>query len=496
MNRKNVLLAVSASALLLYASGGYALNNGCLRTPQMGFNTWNYFACGSHGAINETLIKSLADAFTSGSPSLASVGYQFVNVDDCWANSSRNSQGGLVCNTNFPSGMKAVASYVHGKGLKLGLYTDVALKTCAQTMPGMSGHEQQDADTFQAWGIDYIKVDWCSGTGDPKVAYTKVRDVLHNSVTRVSGGKEIVFSICNWGNGNPWTWGAETGNSWRTTGDINTGNIWSLLESNVNLYSYAGPGAWNDPDMLEVGNGNNAQSDSSHFAIWCMLAAPLLCGNDIRNMSATTRGILTAPEVIAVNQDSLGKQAQRVSNNGYQIWVKLLKAATNSEYAVAFFNKNNSALQGVTRTQMATVGGDIGASTKSYTVRNLWTKTNLGTTWTPSTQATWTPPAAIGNMATAIFRFSAVSTDVLSPIATVRVTETVVRPENERVVVHTAKPGPFSITMVNLKGALVCATNGVGAQVCDISTRGLNRGIYFVNVQAGKERITRKVILK
>ncbi|MDK8181760.1 glycoside hydrolase family 27 protein [Paenibacillus sp. UMB4589-SE434] len=350
----------------------HALQNGVAQTPPMGWNSWNKFRCG----VSETLIKQMADAMvTSG---MKDAGYQYVNIDDCWQ-TSRDASGKIVADTvRFPSGMKALADYMHAKGLKLGIYTDIGYQTC-EGRPGSRGYYDQDASTYAEWGIDYVKVDWCyvdpashsSGTKpDAATWYGEFRNSLLNS------GRTIAYSICNWGEQAPWVWGAQTGNLWRTSGDIY--DHWDSITSNISqnqfLYSYAGPGAWNDPDMLEVGNGGMTDTEQrSHFSLWSIMAAPLIAGNDISSMTQATKDILMNPEVIAVNQDIRGYQGRVVKEiaDGVTIWNKRL--LNDNERAVVLFNGTGAA------TNITVSWSDIGLLAGGATVRDLWAKSNLGT---------------------------------------------------------------------------------------------------------------------
>ncbi len=287
----------------------------------MGWNSWNKFGCD----VSEKLVKEMADAMvTSG---MKDAGYQYIVIDDCWQ-VSRDGEGNIVPDPQrFPSGMKALADYVHSKGLKFGVYSDAGTATC-QGRPGGRGYEFQDARQYAAWGVDYLKYDWCShGTQEVKSSYSIMRDALKAS------GRPIVFSLCEWGEEAPWKWAADIGNLWRTTGDITdcwsctgqyTRGVMQILDAQADLWEYAGPGHWNDPDMLEVGNpGLTIEESRAHFSLWCMLAAPLMAGNDLRNMPAEIREILTNKEVIAVNQDPLGHQAVKYRDYGdLQIWSK------------------------------------------------------------------------------------------------------------------------------------------------------------------------------
>ena len=327
-------------------------------TPPMGFNNWNATGC----AIDEQTIRDTADLFVS--QGLKAAGYQYVNVDDCWAAQDRDTNGRLTANpTRFPSGIKALADYVHARGLKLGIYTSAGTQTCAKTMPGGLDHEDVDAQTFADWGVDYLKYDNCNNQGRPALErYTKMRDALRKT------GRPIVLSICEWGENKPWEWGAGVGQLWRTTGDIN--DTWSktveILKKNAPLASFAGPGHWNDPDMLEVGNGGMTHTEyASHFSLWAMMAAPLLIGADLRKISPTNLDILRNREVIALDQDRLGVQAQVQSMvDGRWVFVKTL---ANGDKAVALFNETAVAAP------ISTSVSSLGLPRRpGYVVRDLW----------------------------------------------------------------------------------------------------------------------------
>jgi alpha-galactosidase len=512
MNNKCAsVFAVVLCAIMLSSTNVFALKNGLARTPPMGFNTWNYFGCknsAGHGTVNEALMIGIADAFNS--KGMTAVGYQFVNVDDGYGMANRSGSGGLVADpAYFPHGMKACADSIHKRGLKFGLYTDVGNVTCATCygscgFPGMLGHEQQDCDTFAAWGIDYVKIDFCCFNGTAVSTYSMIRDCMKNSLTRVPGSHKILFSICNWGNQSPWDWGDTVGNLWRTTGDIN--NSWgSMLGNSDNSQSHnnkARIGSWNDPDMLEVGYGDfatNYAQARAHMSLWCIEAAPLIAGNDVRNMNTTIQSILTNSDVIAVDQDTLSGdttmgiiQGRRVVSGNSEVWVKLLRGRTGSEYAVLFFNRNNGGAVtiGITEAQIASVGGDITTS-KTYTVRDLWAHTNLAN-WTAN--GTYTSPSIPVHDVFMIRLGSMVS--VLPPIASVKVKNMRVQSEGERVVIHTARTGSQSVSLVNMKGAVVYTKHFTGPQDLSIPTTGMPRGLYFVNVQTAQERFAQKIILK
>ena len=337
-----------------------AAESSLAKTPPMGWNSWNKFACN----VSEQLIRETADAMVSSG--MQAAGYQYVNIDDCWQ-VSRDAQGTIVADpVRFPSGIKALADYVHSKGLKLGVYTDAGTFTC-QKRPGSLGHEVQDAKTYATWGVDYVKVDWCHAEGlDPKVQYAKFRDAL------AQAGRPIVFSICNWGVQAPWTWGPATGNLWRTTGDIkDTWDRMSVIGFSQNgLEKFAGPGHWNDPDMLEVGNGGMKPDEYRlHMTLWALLAAPLLAGNDLRNMTPETKQMLTNREVIAIDQDAKAVQGRRIWDEGpLEIWEKPL---ADGSHGVGLFNRGESELAITLDFKLLGVNGPAN-------LRDLWRHQDLG----------------------------------------------------------------------------------------------------------------------
>ena len=345
-------------------------------TPPMGWNSWNKFACN----VSENLIEGMADAMVKSG--MKDAGYQYLVMDDCWQ-VERDTQGNIVPDPKrFPSGIKALADYVHGLGLKFGIYSDAGSKTCAGR-PGGLGHEYQDAMKYASWGVDYLKYDWCNtNTQDAKASYANIREALDAT------GRPIVLSICEWGTAKPWLWGTEVGgNLWRTTGDIKDrwsgkiewgpGNCCSygvvdIVDAESEIYSYAGPGHWNDPDMLEVGNGGMTTTEyRSHFSLWAMLAAPLMAGNDLRDMEPNIQAILTNKEVIAVDQDPLGRQGRRVRKDGdLEVWARPL---TGGARAVILFNR------GTADQQIAVRWSDLDYPNHlSAAVRDLWEKKDLG----------------------------------------------------------------------------------------------------------------------
>ena len=281
------------------------------KTPPMGWNSWNKYGCN----IREDLIMGMADAMvTSG---MKDAGYEYIVIDDCWQ-VSRDVNGEIVADKErFPNGIKHLADYIHSKGLKFGIYSCAGNRTCAGR-PGALGHEYQDARTYASWGVDYLKEDWCNTSSqDAKSSYTNMRDALY------AAGRPIVFSLCEWGSNKPWEWATPIGHLWRTTGDISDSwnSMINIFSQQKDLAKYAGPGHWNDPDMLEVGNGRmTIEEYKTHFTLWCILAAPLMAGNDLQSMSPEYKTILTNKEIIALDQDTLGRQATCYRDNeDYQI---------------------------------------------------------------------------------------------------------------------------------------------------------------------------------
>jgi len=353
---------------VMFPSCMHALDNGLARTPPMGWNSWNKFAC---KGLNEKVVRETADAMANNG--MKDAGYQFVILDDCWQ-TGRDANGNIVADPErFPSGIKALAEYIHGKGLKLGIYTDAGTMTCAKR-PGSIGHEYQDAKQYAKWGVDYLKEDWCNTLPgqNSESSYTLMRNALADS------GRPIVFSICEWGSTKPWLWAGPIGNLWRATPDIQDcwdckkdwggGGVTQILDLMNGLESYAGPGHWNDPDMLEVGNGGMTKEEyRAHFSMWAIFAAPLLAGNDIANMSADTKEILLNKDVIAIDQDPLGQQGRRVKKTGdLEVWSKQLQ---DGGRAVALINRSPSAAK------ISVAWTDIGyPAAVSASVRDLWTK--------------------------------------------------------------------------------------------------------------------------
>jgi alpha-galactosidase len=329
------------------------------KTPPMGWNSWNKFGCD----VSDKLVSETADAMVSSG--MKAAGYQYVNIDDCWMTHERNAAGELVPDpVKFPRGIKGLADYVHSKGLKLGIYSTAGTLTCAG-YPASLDHEQTDANSFAAWGVDYLKYDNCNNDGRPAIErYTAMANALKAT------GRPIVLSLCEWGQNQPWLWGAGIGGQlWRTTGDITDSfsSVLGILDQQVGLEKYSHPGAWNDPDMLEVGNGGMTDAEyRAHFSLWALLNAPLLSGNDLRSMSDATKKILMNKDVVAVDQDWGGRQGALVSGNGdTQVWAKPM-----SDGSVTVVLLNRSPVAAMAATTTAAIGLP---DTNSYRVRDLWT---------------------------------------------------------------------------------------------------------------------------
>jgi alpha-galactosidase len=354
-------------------------------TPPMGWNTWNTFQT----KISEDMLKEMVDVYLSSG--MRDAGYQYFVLDDGWMSMERDRNGSLVADpVKFPHGMKAFADYVHSKGLKFGIYNCAGSKTCAG-YPGTRGHEYEDARLYASWGVDFLKYDWCNTDSlNAPEAYKTMSAALRAT------GRPIVFSICEWGGHTPWLWAGGVGELYRTTGDITASFIndknlgtWtaqsviSILDKQVPIRKYNGPNHWNDPDMLEVGNGMSYNEDKSHFSLWCMLAAPLAAGNDLRKMSPQTTGILTNKEMIAVDQDSLGISAfKMIMPDSLEVWVKPMK---NNELVLCFLNRTGSSKKIDLKWKDLIItdsesGLDIHFEKQLFDLRDLWLKKNMGTT--------------------------------------------------------------------------------------------------------------------
>lgn len=371
-----VFFALSQFPAAIFAQPS-PVSSGLALTPPMGWNTWNKFACN----VSDQLVRGMADAMVKSG--MKDAGYQYVVIDDCWQ-VSRDAAGNIVADAQrFPHGIKAVADYVHSLGLKFGIYSDAGAKTC-QGRPGGLGHEYQDALMYASWGVDYLKYDWCNTLDgqNAKASYANIRAALDAS------GRPIVLSICEWGKNQPWLWGQEVGgNLWRSTGDIQdrwggqekwgdgsccSNGVLAIIDQQVGLQSYAGPGHWNDPDMLEVGNGGMTTTEyRSHFSLWAILAAPLIAGNDLRSMTPETHDILTNKDVIAVDQDPMGREGRRVAKDGdLEIWAKQMQ---DGGRAVVLLNRGSSSHDISVTWEELGYPGHLSAA-----VRDLWSHKDLG----------------------------------------------------------------------------------------------------------------------
>jgi alpha-galactosidase len=363
--------AVSLTFVVAIAAGAASASNAQAQPPQMGFNNWNSTHC--RDEFNEKMIRGIADKFIS--LGLRDAGYKYVNIDDCWANWQRDKNGNLEPNPKrFPSGIKALAEYIHQHGLKFGLYSSAGTSTCEplqenRGFPGGLGHEKQDATTFASWDVDYLKYDNCNNQKvDALKRYTAMAEALRAT------GRPIFFSVCEWGENKPWLWAGKPpvdAGSWRTTGDISDSYASMLknFKQNVILDRYATPGHYNDPDMLEVGNGGMTDVEyQSHFSLWSIMAAPLLIGTDLRTIKPDALKILLNKDVIAVDQDPLGIQGKQVRDaDGIHVIVKPLKDGSR---AVAVFNETD------TPHDVSVSTSEIGLKAGgSYNVRDLWTHT-------------------------------------------------------------------------------------------------------------------------
>ena len=360
-----------AALALLFVPAAFAQKPVLAATPPMGWNSWNHFA----GKVDAAAVRSAADAMVSSG--MKDAGYTYINIDDTWEG-TRDAQGNIQTNSKFPD-MKALADYVHSKGLKIGIYSSPGSQTCAH-FEGSLGHEVQDANTYAAWGIDYLKYDLCGLRAQMKLAPDKdgAHQIMIEAYKKMDAalkatGRPIVYSLCQYGEDAVWEWGPSVGgNLWRTTGDINDhySRMVEIGFGQAGLARFAGPGHWNDPDMLEVGNGGrNLQEYRTHMALWAILAAPLLAGNDLSTMTPETIALLTNREVIAVDQDKAGLQGDRVSAEGpIEIWARTL---ADGSKAVGIFNRQDKPMHA--EVDFAKMGFATGVK-----ARDLWLGTDLG----------------------------------------------------------------------------------------------------------------------
>lgn len=358
---------------------------GLALTPPMGWNSWNTFQTN----INEKMVMEMADDMVQSG--MRDAGYIYLVLDDGWMAKERDVDGNLVADPlKFPKGIKHVADYVHSKGLKFGLYNCAGTKTCAG-YPGTRGYEYNDARWYAKNGIDYLKYDWCNTEGiNAKEAYKTMSNAIKAS------GRKMIFSLCEWGDNQPWEWAKDIGQLWRISGDISncfdcienhgTWNSWGvtyIIDMRKNIRQYAGPDHWNDFDMMEVGHGMSINEDRAHFSMWCMLASPLIAGNDLREMTPETIKILTDKDMIAIDKDKLGVQAYLYKQqDSVDTWIKPL---ANGEVAVCFLNRSKKPAQIVydwnNNPVHDTVSNvHIDFSKVTYNIQDLWLKKSEGTT--------------------------------------------------------------------------------------------------------------------
>ncbi len=359
-------------------------------TPVMGWSSWNNFRVN----INEKIIKAQADAMVSSG--MKDAGYQFINIDDgFWG--GRDAKGNIKSHPQrFPKGMKELATYIHSKGLKAGMYSDAGINSCASQWDadtlgagmGLYGHEYSDLKQMLIdWNYDFIKVDWCGAKLlglDEEAAYTHIGKLIRQI------NPAVIYNVCRWEF--PGKWVMNTADSWRISGDISNRfeSILHIIDLNADLWPYAGPGHVNDMDMLQVGRGMTYEEDKAHFSMWCMMASPLLAGNDLTTMSEETISILTNKDMIAIDQDPLVYQARRLKDDGdWEVWARPLISTISGKVAVALLNRSD---------KKATISFNADSTgliaQKGYTIRNIWEKTT-SSTLTAAIQSYEVPPHGI-----------------------------------------------------------------------------------------------------
>lgn len=436
-----LVAALAGGALMVGSAPAQALENDLALTPPMGWNSWNQVRCYD---LNEDVVKAAVDGISARG--LGDVGYEYVVVDDCWQG-GRDESGALFADPErFPSGMDGIAAYVHRAGLKFGIYSSPGSETCANhwdsyPISGIAslGHEEQDAQTFADWGVDYLKYDWCradvtDGLERP-AAFSKMRDALAKT------GRPIVYGISEYGDTAPWTWAAPIANLWRTTSDIqpNWNSVSSIIQSQAKLASYSGPGAWNDPDMLQVGNGTmSAAENRTHFGMWAMLAAPLFLGTDVKALNEQTLAVISNPEIIAIDQDARGSQAALVSDrSGVQVWARQL---AGGDIAVALMNTTGR------EQTIATTLEQIGGTAGSYIVRDAWGRRDLRNT-------TKSISAQVASHDTAILRLRAGSDAALPGLVSAAGSATIERGASDVIPVRVSNLGGSALVGANLEVA-------------------------------------------
>jgi len=458
------------------------MDDGLALTPPMGWYPWNTFG---QEPQNEKLIKEIVDALVASG--LKDAGYSYVGPDEgiCF---SRGTDGKITTNLErYPSGLRGLGDDIHRKGLKYALYTDAGTRTCSGAMPGTNGHELEDMRQFAEWRADYIKIDWCNTEGQDIVkAYTRLHDAQH------AAGRPVVHSLCSWGDGDPWKWAAPVGHLWRTTtdicapGQVNWELAMKIAADNQKLYPYAGPGHWNDPDMLIAGMPGLSESQNrAFFSLWCMMAAPLMAGNDLRDMSASTIKILTNPEVIAVDQDPLGVQGHIIHTEGkVSVWAG--KPLFDGSQAILIFNQGKSPATVTARP------GDLGLDPRTaYYVRDLWEHKTAAPPLHPGESLT----ALIDPNDVAMFRFSRSNAFPLPPVVvadtylvSLRAAGTAPQKLSGTIMLTNKRTSELPLWKVrqDLPAwlSVSVAKNGKTQTVMNtVSTAGLKRGLYHTVVR-------------
>ncbi len=533
-NQKRISLFIATlfAGLALETAPVFALADGQALTPPMGWSSWNWFGCtGASGnrvagfpgnkngiGISESITVQIADAMVS--TGMKDAGYQFVNLDDCYLEHLRTNEGGLqALKKTFPKGIKAVADSVHKRGLKFGVYSCVFEYTCANVydiqgngQPGMWGYEQQDADTMVAWGIDYLKVDYCgyldhqSASATPaekaklaKDRYTKIGTALKTAVSKARAAgkpaKDIIFSVCEWGFHEPFNWAPEIGHLWRTANDIraNWPKFMEQVTAALNLYPYSGPGKWNDTDMMEVGNNVPMNESRAHFALWSILASPMIAGNDLRSMTPEITALLTNKEITAINQDSLGFQGRKVKGTTLTTFV-VSKKLKDGSFAVLFVNGTSSAAT------ISATWAEIGSVVPSgipagevMRVRDLFGKADL-----PNATGSFTR-ADIPSHDVFMFKLSGPSVGIKNKPKSISLNsiDFSMNYSAKDVKIYAKSLSPVSFSVVNLKGAIIQKSEilGTGNIEWSLPLEGIHPGTYFVTMYSGKNSLRKKLVI-
>jgi alpha-galactosidase len=524
----SIFIATLVAGMALSQSPVFALADGQALTPPMGWSSWNWFGCygttrtGWHGGVDETKMIQVADAMVSSG--MKAVGYEYINLDDCYLENERNSKGGLVPKqATFKKGMKALADAIHSKGLKFGLYSCVFEMTCGEQydgkgngQPGMWGHVQQDADSMVAWGIDYLKVDWCGfekyTNPKPNAAalYAEIGTALKTAVQKARingnpGARDIVFSICEWGDNNPIAWAPPIGHMWRTAHDIEkTWTAFMLQMDKILQPKYAavhGPGSWNDPDMLEVGNGLPANEDRVHFALWSVMGVPLIAGNDLTNMSQNTKLLLTNSEANAINQDGLGNQGQMIkgATNATFVVAKKLRAGNygvllvNAGAATATMSVTWADVRKIDSLSKHTDGAPWLTPNDEMLGRNILAKTDIPGPLKGSYSVTVPPKDAVYIKLTR----------VIPPVLGIgkadknqKTFDFTLESKLSAISVKSSFSKPVVFELTDINGLVMQKIDVISQSTGVFSLKGVSPGIYIVKMKSGNNSLGKKFILK